>query len=114
MESPGLIPDNAEEATTSLILTADELDAILIAINDSSVKCQIILEQAESDENEDIEEIADQLNISVDKAIELHDKTVALADHLLETYGPIIEQIREVLPEVQETDKLRKPPFIIK
>lgn len=108
--------ERIEKATTSLIVSKDELDAILIAINDSSAKAASVLKSLDSpaDYSEAVNSIKEAANVGQDRAEELVENTIELAEFLLSTFPGIVAQIKEVMPEVEDEDKLRQqPPFII-
>lgn len=107
---------NLEPSTTSLILNRDELEALLIAIKDSSDKAASVISIANDpvEYNRAISGLIETGNLGQEKAEEYFEDCIELAESLLETYGPIVNQIREVLPEVVDEDKLRNPHFIIK
>lgn len=109
MENP------VEKATTSLIVNKDELDALLIAMSDSSKKAESVISIAE-DANQFskyVDKLSKAHKIELDKAEELFEQAVDLAEFLLSTFPGIISQIKEVLPEVEDEDKLRQTPLII-
>lgn len=110
MEKSGLIPENAEPSTTSLILNKDELEALMIAISDSMHKSITMVENPLT--TEEIKEMADE-ELTDQQAQDLRAEVDSLAESQIAILPGILKQIQEVLPEVEDNDKLRKPPFII-
>lgn len=94
-----------ELPTESLFLDKTQLEAILIAISDSTLKCNQVLEPLTPS---DIAEIAKSSGLPPDQVAQEVKAAQQLADYLLNKYAEVAEEIHETLSLLENPEKPKK------